>query len=271
MQAIVFHILSHGNIPLEHISLFSPFYEINKTWNTENDEIDNKYIENHNLLGWRVFNTHLIPNMLPQYNKLNNELNNELNNKLNNVSVRPVRYIYVYRNAKDVCVSFFHHLSNQIGDGGLCEELNIHQFIVDWSTGELPYGSWIRHLRNWFDKIEKNKIDNNNDILLVKYEDLINDFSTQLQKISVFLDQNLTEIRLNELTTQLSFEEMKKNKKLYEPISVNWKDGFNFLRKGVIGDSKLHFTEDDEILLNNMLEKEFPEGIPDWFTELNTI
>jgi hypothetical protein len=49
MQACCFHILSDAKIPLDHISLFSPFFEINGTWDNEN--IAKKYTDNHELLG----------------------------------------------------------------------------------------------------------------------------------------------------------------------------------------------------------------------------
>jgi hypothetical protein len=110
MQACCFHILSDGKIPLEHISLFSPFYEINGTW--DNDNIAKKYTENHELLGWQIFNTHLLYTMLPNGPK--------------------TRFIYVIRNGRDVAVSFFHHLSNQLeGDrnSDMYAYMYIHVFL----------------------------------------------------------------------------------------------------------------------------------------------
>ena len=245
MQAIVFHLLSKGEIPLEHISLFSPFYEINETWNVVNDEIVSKYSENHKLLGWRVFNTHLLPSMLPQFTS--------------------ARYIYVYRNGKDVAVSFYHHITNQVGNGGV-ENDDLRQFLADWSTGRLPFGSWICHLRNWLEAIEKSS-----NILLIRYEDMVTDLGNSILKIATFLDQNVPADRLNELAHLLSFQAMKAKKELYQPISVQWKDGFNFLRKGIIGDSCSHFAEEEEMMIDSMLLREFPDGIPQWFQNLNAL
>jgi sulfotransferase len=246
MQAIIFHLLSAGQIPLQHISLFSPFYELNATWNEHDDRICTKYSDNHELLRWRVFNTHLLPIMLPKGDS--------------------VQYIYVYRNGRDVAISFFHHLSNQVSDGVAVDD--VKQFLTDWSKGTLPFGSWIQHLRCWMTKIDDLVISN---ILLVRYEDLKNDLLSSIARISKFLNHSVTDTRLEELTALLSFECMKGSKSLYEPVSVQWKEGFEFLRKGAVGDSKEYFGADEELLISSMLSREFPDGIPDWFSSLGLL
>ena len=83
MQAIVFHILSKH--PLEHISNFSPFVETNGTWDASG-QVKNIYRQTQELVGWRAFNTHLLPEMLPESPNF--------------------KFIYVIRNGKDVAVSF---------------------------------------------------------------------------------------------------------------------------------------------------------------------
>lgn len=246
MQAIIFHLLSSGQLQLQHISLFSPFYELNATWNDYNDSISSKYSDNHELLGWRVFNTHLLPRMLPQGPS--------------------IQYIYVYRNGRDVAVSFFHHLSNQVSDGVGVD--NIKQFLTDWSNGSLPFGSWIHHLRCWLTQIDDLVINN---VLLVRYEDLKKDLSSSISLIAKFLNHEVSDSRLEELTALLSFESMKASKHLYEPVSVQWKEGFEFLRKGTVGDSDDYFSADEESLIRSMLDREFPDGVPDWFSSLGLL
>ena len=246
MQAIVFHILSRQNIRLEHISLFSPFYEVNETWNDTNDDIVSKYSDNHDLLGWRVFNTHLLPTMLPHF--------------------KSARFIYVYRNGKDVAISFYHHLTNQVGNGG-SEYDSVQQFLADWTTGKLPFGSWINHLRSWIAAIR----DKSSNILLVKYEDMVIDLRKSIIDIAAFLDVNVSGSKVDGLVNLLSFQEMKSKKELYQPVSVKWKEGFDFLRKGVVGDSTTYFHEEEEIAIDKMLRAEFPDAIPEWFTSLNAL
>ena len=248
MQAIVFHVLSNGTLPLEHISLFSPFYENDKTWEKSNDCVADQYTENHKLLGLRVFNTHLLRSMLPRGESF--------------------RYIYVYRNGRDVAISFFHHLSNQVGDGGL--DADVKQFLSDWCDGTLPFGSWIGHLRSWLEDACCDRAGTDK-ILFMRYEDMINDLSSCIIEVSDFLDAKVSDARLVELTGMLKFESMKTCKELYQPISVEWKEGFEFLRKGKIGDSFPHFSDEEEALVNRMIHREFPNGIPTWFSTLNVL
>lgn len=245
-QAIVFHILSDGKLPLDHISLYSPFYEMSKTWHDAGDNIASKYSENHEILGWRVFNTHLLYSMLPIGDS--------------------VRHIYVYRNCRDVAISFFHHLSNQVGDGGV--SCSLRQFLVDWCDGNILFGSWANHLRGWLTEI--NVVSSKN-ILLLRYEDMKLDLRSAISRISKFLDHNVSSARLDELTLLASFDNMKSSKHLYHPISVEWKQGFEFLRKGEIGDSGGQFGAEEELLISKMLEREFPDGLPDWLTSLGVL
>lgn len=251
LQAIIFHLLSTGKgLPLEHISNFSPFYEVDKTWSERDDTITSKYTENHHSLGWRVFNTHFLPTMLPACDNSH------------------MKYIYVIRNGRDVVVSFFHHLSNQV-EGGYVGDFN--SFLTQWSKGEIIFGSYINHIRCWIKQINSNKDTNNQNILLIRYEDMKNDLSAEIRKMAIFLKQNMTNDRLIELTNILSFQSMKENEKLYQPLSVEWSNNFKFLRKGVVGDSKNNFSEMEEKLIDEMISREFPSGIPEWFTDINVL
>ena len=245
-HALVFHILSDGQLPLDHISLYSPFYEMSKTWDEGSDNIALKYSENHKILGWRVFNTHLLHSMLPKGDS--------------------VRHIYVYRNCRDVAISFFHHLSNQVGDGGVSSSLL--QFLIDWCDGNLLFGTWANHLHGWLKEINGS---NKNNILLLRYEDMKLDLRSSISRVSKFLDHDLITARLDELTLLLNFESMKSSKHLYQPISVEWKEGFEFLRKGEVGDSEGHFGPKEELLISKMLEREFPDGLPEWLSSLGVL
>jgi hypothetical protein len=57
---------------------------------------------------------------------------------------------------------------------------------------------------------------------------------------------------------------MKSNKDKYQPISVKWKDNFEFIRKGEVGDSASVFSTEQEALFEEMLRREFPDGLPHW-------
>ena len=89
-QAIVFNLITYGQPLHEHISKYSPFFEIDATWGENIYAIETT----HRSLNWRIYNTHLRFDMMPK-----------------GVTMK---YIYVIRNGKDVVNSFWHHLSNQV-------------------------------------------------------------------------------------------------------------------------------------------------------------
>ena len=67
LQALIYNLLSNGDQKsLEHISYYSPFYEIGNTWQMEEKKIALMYTKHHQSINYRVFNTHLLPDMLPQ-------------------------------------------------------------------------------------------------------------------------------------------------------------------------------------------------------------
>ena len=55
-------LISHG-ADLDHISRYTPFLEADRTW--EGSAVAEPVHANHQRLGWRAFNTHLLPAMLP--------------------------------------------------------------------------------------------------------------------------------------------------------------------------------------------------------------
>jgi hypothetical protein len=234
MQAIVFYLTTNGsNQDFSHISSFTPFYEIDKHW--EESNFLSKYRENHAKLGVNIFNTHLRCDMLPHGNSF--------------------KYIYIIRDPKDVVVSFFHHLSNQ--DGGF--DGTFKEFLVQWCCGDIAYGRWTDHLRSWFEVVNKEKI------LILRYEDLHKNIKQNLMKISNFLDLKTSDEVINSIAHLVQFETMKSNQSQFQPISVIWKNDFNFFRKGSIGDSATFINEEENSMIESMLLSSFPNGFPDCF------
>ena len=109
----------------KHISDVSPFYEVDRTW-CEDASIQPAVTSIHESLGYRVFNTHLWWEMLPQGES--------------------IKYLYIVRDGKDVVLSFYHHLSHQ-AEGRY--EKSFDCFLDEWCEGEIAFGKWIHHLRKW--------------------------------------------------------------------------------------------------------------------------
>lgn len=269
MQAIIYNLLSDGDQNFNHISEYSPFFEIVHTWDLESgsteDRLKAKYELNHKRLGWRVFNTHLRWEMMPKEPNM--------------------RYIYMVRNGKDVVLSFFQHLSNQ--DDADCFHGNLLDFVTQWSNGETPFGNWIHHLQSWVSAY-KSQGDGSSTaqpgyegevggergpILLLRYEDLVRDPLSCVLRIIRHLELSISAERAQELLQYVSFSYMKAHQEQYMPISVPWKEGYSFLRKGQIGDSENFFKDEHNAVYREMIQRMFEKhcGVPDWLRELEVL
>lgn len=241
LQGIVYQILSQGDESFAHISDYSPFYEIDRTW--EDDRISSRYTDNHQRLGWRVFNTHLRWDIMPKADCPPGD------------SRAVCKYIYILRDGRDACTSFFHHLSNQADAGPF--EGNFDEFVRLWLQNKVIFGSWAKHVKNWVAAAKNPK----NNILLLTYEDLLSDTFGCILKISAFLGQRVDpEYLRDNILPHVTIEYMREHKHQYEPISVAWKEGFQFIRKGIVGDHKSVFTAQHDALYAEMLSREFPDG-----------
>ena len=214
LQNIVFELASNGNIDLDHISNYCPFYEAESIWtfSEEGTPTLEKISEYQQRLGLQIFNTHLLPSMLPMQGK--------------------EKYIYIVRNPKDVCTSYYRHLSSQaVEDGGYKGTLD--QFVDEWCNGEIAYGTWRNHVSNW--ETEKS----NPALLFLQYEELKKDLKANVTKISEHLGLKRTEEEVQRVVEASSFQRMRANQAKFHPRSVQWRDqSFNFLRKGIVGDSQ---------------------------------
>jgi hypothetical protein len=225
LLAAEIHKKTSVQVELNHISDFSPFYEIDATWEGSDESkaprLQPRYEAAQDKLQHQIFNTHLLPDMLPQ---------------------ETGKIIYVMRHARDVAFSFYHHLSNQDEASGGGAWANFDQFMTLWLKGELPYSKWIDHVAKWLTYMEKEKQQR---VLLLTYEELSKDLAGTIRKIVSHLDLSLTAAEVDELAPRLTFQGMKSESSKYEPISVKWKEGYSFLRKGVVNDSKSAFYNPD--------------------------
>lgn len=222
MQCIVYNLLTKGKRQdLTHISQFTPFFDASGTFDLSTNNLKEEYNINHHSIGAHVFNTHFAWNMLPQQANM--------------------KYIYVIRNGKDAMVSFFHHLSNQ-NDADLYEG-TFSEFVELSLAGNMPYGSRVNHVIDWWRNYQKHHSPQN--ILFVRYEDLIDNLSYEIEKLIAFLELSYTREEVDYVCQFMSFDYMKTHKHQFEPISVPWKEGFEFIRKGKVGDHKTMFSEED--------------------------
>ncbi|XP_054717053.1 sulfotransferase ssu-1-like [Uloborus diversus] len=184
---------------------------------------------------------------LPQPRTIKTHLHFDLVPKSNDA-----KYIYITRNPKDCCVSFFYHCK---GFGRNCdfEDGIFDDFFEAFIQGEVHYGDYFDHLLSWI----AHKEDPN--ILFLLYEDMKSDPEGNIKKVGEFLGEPFSKstrdpLILENVLRNCSFEAMKK-----APSSC-WsteqsKDSPGFIRSGRIGNWREHFTVEQNKLMNEKFKK----------------
>ncbi|NXU51070.1 ST1D1 Sulfotransferase, partial [Turnix velox] len=154
------------------------------------------------------------------------------------------KVIYMARNAKDVVISYyyFYQMAKIHPDPG-----TLPDFLNTFMAGKVAYGSWYDHVRGWWDKRHEKQI------LYLFYEDMKKNPRQELQKILKFLGKEMSEETVERILHHTSFQEMKKNPAAnYETVPTALMDHnvSPFLRKGISGDWKNHFTVAQNELFN---------------------
>ncbi|XP_037083661.1 sulfotransferase 1C4-like [Pollicipes pollicipes] len=147
------------------------------------------------------------------------------------------KVVYVARNPKDVCVSFFHHqrLSKMMDFTGDLE-LFVDYFMKD-QVAESPF---IDHM------IEAWNLRHHPNMCFLFYEDMKRDLPSQIRKVAKFFGKTYSDEQVERLAAHLHIDNFKKNpyvnnERLKESGFMHADRG-SFIRKGKTGDWKNHFT-----------------------------
>nr|XP_044616173.1 sulfotransferase 2B1 [Equus asinus] len=146
------------------------------------------------------------------------------------------KVIYMARNPRDVVVSLYHYskIAVQLKDPGTPD-----QFLQNFVKGEVQFGSWFDHIKGWI------RMQGKENFLFITYEELQQDLRGSVERICQFLGRPLGEEELASVVAHSTFGAMKanimSNYTLLPPTVLDQRHGA-FLRKGVCGDWKNHFT-----------------------------
>ncbi|XP_054709495.1 sulfotransferase 1C4-like [Uloborus diversus] len=163
------------------------------------------------------------------------------------------KYIYVARNPKDACVSYYHFLKGLPGYS--IGEFN--EFFEAFLTEQLPHGCIIDHVKDWY---QHRNLPN---ILFLTYEELKINPRAEILKLADFLDISIDETALEGILKYSSFnfmhhlmEEGKDFVESYLRQTTRLNSNTNsmlpkMLRKGVVGDWKSHFSPEQSKRLND--------------------
>ncbi|XP_021023625.1 sulfotransferase family cytosolic 2B member 1 isoform X4 [Mus caroli] len=146
------------------------------------------------------------------------------------------KVIYMGRNPRDVVVSLYYYskIAGQLKDPGTPD-----QFLQNFLKGEVQFGSWFDHIKGWI------RMQNQENFLFITYEELQQDPQGSVQRICEFLGRPLGEEALSSVVAHSAFAAMKANTmsnySLLPASLLDHRQG-EFLRKGISGDWKNHFT-----------------------------
>ncbi|XP_042346728.1 sulfotransferase family 2, cytosolic sulfotransferase 3 [Plectropomus leopardus] len=160
------------------------------------------------------------------------------------------KVIYVMRNPMDILVSsyYFHQMAEFLKDPGTFDT-----FVDKFLEGRVMFGKWTDHVKSW------RGTDLGDRIMYVTYEEMTQDLPAALRRMSDFLGRNLSEGTIQKIAEHCSFKAMKNNNMSnlsLVPKMYMDSDKSPFLRKGVAGDWKNHFSPEQLARFTSAIRKE---------------
>ena len=135
------------------------------------------------------------------------------------------KVVYVARNPKDTCVSFFKHNQSMPGHGFIGD---FAEFTELFKSGLLLFGDyWTHILSGW-------KVRNHPNVKFLWFEDMKKEQRKIIEDLCVFLNHPLTPEQVDTLVDHLKFDNMKMNPNANPTAGMNLKS--DFMRKGQVGD-----------------------------------
>ncbi len=143
--------------------------------------------------------------------------------------------IVVFRNPKDVLVSFFHFYRMNKLYGNFPGSWN--DFFELFRADSLVYGNWFDHILQWWGLRETHNI------LFLWFEDMKNNPVVEIKKIANFLKKDVSEEDVQKIAEMTLFGNFQDSMSVHlDHIKMFDISKARFLRKGEVGDWKNHFT-----------------------------
>jgi len=164
------------------------------------------------------------------------------------------KVIYVGRNVKDICVSSFYHER---------PDTTFSKWADAFKEGEVMIGNWFEHMK------EASDIRKHPNFKSFWYEDMKDDFVSVIKQVAGFLEKEIEEADVEQLVAFLDINKMRKNpmvnKEVEKPPTA---EAPSFIRKGIVGDWKTHFTAEEsgewDRWIQSELERTGIEGMRGW-------
>ncbi len=148
------------------------------------------------------------------------------------------RYVLVFRNPFDCAVSFYHHTRGFVKHYDFADG-TFEDYLPVFVAGEVDFGDYFDHVASWLSVCGKDNV------FWTTYERMKADLDAEIARLAGFLGPPAgaaahdSELR-QRIVAASSFSSMSKNQQRW---SSKRPDGMtDFVRKGVVGDWRRHFT-----------------------------
>lgn len=161
-----------------------------------------------------------------------------------NPLANPCKYLYIARNPKDVAVSYFHFESGTQWSGNYSGDWE--HWLQMFMEGRVQRDDWFDHVLSWWAHRDADNL------LFLKYEDLLGDFDSELQRILDFLGYSLDGDERAAVVRKSSFNHMRRDRfSNHQQI----KDLETFFRKGKVGSWREMFTDEQSRAFDELIDK----------------
>ncbi|KAE8601661.1 hypothetical protein XENTR_v10013751 [Xenopus tropicalis] len=137
--------------------------------------------------------------------------------------------LVVFRNPKDTALSYFHFYNN---NPALPTYSSWDTFFEDFMAGNVCWGSYFDHVIEW------NKHIDDENIMIVTFEEMKKDLEAAVKQISEFFGLSLNEEQIQRIADKGTFKSMKEKSE-----ESHGAFGKIIFRKGEVGDWRNTFTE----------------------------
>ncbi|XP_025090214.1 sulfotransferase family cytosolic 1B member 1-like [Pomacea canaliculata] len=203
----------------------------------------------------RIFNSHLPFFMLPW----------------KQMKEKKSKVLHVYRNPKDSCVSYYHHMKG-------FRNMDFSDYFELFFYGKMDSGNYFEHLKQVLTFTLENP---DVPFLSLSFEDMKKNPVQNVKKLAKFLETDLSDEICEDIAEACSFQNLKINAELKKhppfphpptPPSTPTSHGdlkhddkkkpfFEAYRKGEIGDWKNYFTAEMNERVDPLIEEKM-EGLP---------
>ncbi|XP_025090216.1 sulfotransferase family cytosolic 1B member 1-like [Pomacea canaliculata] len=202
----------------------------------------------------RMFNSHLPFSMLPW----------------KQIKEKRSKVLHVYRNPKDSCVSYFHHMKGR--DGDLFNDMVFSDYLELYFYGKLHFDNYFEYMKQMYAFTRDNP---DVPILSLSFEDMKKNPAQNVKKLAKFLEIDISDAICEDIAEACNFENLKKNAEFktrdhpphhHPNREVNGDEQrkprhSRSYRKGEIGDWKNYFTVAMSERVDPFIEKQM-EGLP---------